>query len=182
MGLLQWITQASDSLTATTAPTVDALGLHICIALATIMLAWFGVQEALASAQGGPGFNMARFLSFFMLITFAYVLVKFYDSAIPGVGYSLRGFINGGAQYLVRTIGTDGVATMQNALATAQSSEGPSLYKAIANPYYALVFFFIQITLGFFSATLIVIVGYGAIASAVVGLIGPIFIPVLVFV
>ena len=157
------------------------LGLHICIALATIMLVWFGVQEALASAQGGPGFNMARFLSFFMLITFAYVLVKFYDSAIPGVGYSLRGFINGGAQYLVRTIGTDGVATMQNALATAQSSEGPSLYKAIANPYYALVFFFIQITLGFFSATLIVIVGYGAIASAVVGLIGPIFIPFLVF-
>ena len=63
MGLLQWITQACDSLTATAAPTVDALGLHICIALATIMLAWFGVQEALASAQGGPGFNMARFLS-----------------------------------------------------------------------------------------------------------------------
>jgi hypothetical protein len=181
MGLLQWITQACDSLTATTAPTVDALGLHICIALATIMLAWFGVQEALASAQGGPGFNMARFLSFFMLITFAYVLVKFYDSAIPGVGYSLRGFINGGAQYLVRTIGTDGVASMQNALATAQSSEGPSLYKAVANPYYALVFFFVQVMLGFFSATLIVIVGYGAIASAVVGLLGPVFIPFLVF-
>jgi TrbL/VirB6 plasmid conjugal transfer protein len=181
MGLLQWITQACDSLTATAAPTVDALGLHICIALATIMLAWFGVQEALASAQGGPGFNMARFLSFFMLITFAYVLVKFYDSAIPGVGYSLRGFINGGAQYLVRIIGTDGVTAMQNALATAQSSEGPSLYKAVANPYYALVFFFVQVMLGFFSATLIVIVGYGAIASAVVGLLGPVFIPFLVF-
>ena len=86
------------------------------------MLVWFGVQEALASAQGGPGFNMARFLSFFMLITFAYVMVKFYDSAIPGVGYSLRGFINGGAQYLFRIIGTDGIATMQNALAPAQAS------------------------------------------------------------
>ena len=181
MGLLQWITQACDSLTATAAPTVDALGLHICIALATIMLAWFGVQEALASAQGGPGFNMARFLSFFMLITFAYVLVKFYDIAIPGVGYSLRGFINGGAQYLVQAIGTDGIASMQNALAPAQAGSGPSMIKAIANPYYALVFFFIQITLGFFSATLIVIVGYGAIASAVVGLLGPVFIPFLVF-
>ena len=30
------------------------------IALATIMLVWFGVQEALASAQGGPGFNIAK--------------------------------------------------------------------------------------------------------------------------
>jgi TrbL/VirB6 plasmid conjugal transfer protein len=181
MGLLQWITQACDSLTATSAPTVDALGLHICIALATIMLVWFGVQEALASAQGGPGFNMAAFLNFFMLITFAYVMVKFYDSAIPGVGYSLRGFINGGAQYLVQTIGTDSVANMQNALAPAQAGAGPSMIKAIANPYYALVFFFIQVMLGFFSATISVIVGYGAVASAVVGLLGPVFIPFLVF-
>ena len=44
---------------------------------------------------------MGKFLSFFMLITFAYTMVKFYDSSIPGVGYSLQGFINGGAQYLV---------------------------------------------------------------------------------
>ena len=98
MGILNWITQGCDSLTTTAAPSIDALGLHICIALATIMLVWFGVQESLASAQGGPGFNMAKFLNFFMLITFAYVMVRFYDSIIPGVGYSLRGFINGGAQ------------------------------------------------------------------------------------
>src|ERR1700739_2396057 len=149
MGVLNWITQGCDTLTSTASPSIDALGLHICIALATIMLVWFGVQEALASAQGGPGFNTARFLSFFMLITFAYVLVRFYDSTIPGVGYSLRGFINGGAQYLVQAIGTDSIASMQNALAPAQAGSGPSMIKAIANPYYALVFFFIQITLGF---------------------------------
>ena len=83
------------------------MGVHICVALATIMLVWFGVQEALASAQGGPGFSMGKFLSFFMLITFAYTMVKFYDSSIPGIGYSLKGFINGGAQYLVNQIGTD---------------------------------------------------------------------------
>ena len=71
------------------------------------MLVWFGVQEALASAQGGPGFSVAKFLNFFMLITFAYVMVNFYDSSIPGVGYSLKGFINGGAQHLVDLIGTD---------------------------------------------------------------------------
>jgi hypothetical protein len=101
MDLLNWITQACSSLTSNVAPTVDAMGVHICVALATIMLVWFGVQEALASAQGGPGFNMGKFLSFFMLITFAYTMVKFYDSSIPGIGYSLKGFINGGAQYLV---------------------------------------------------------------------------------
>jgi hypothetical protein len=75
MGMLNWITQGCDSLTSAAAPSIDALGVHICIALATIMLVWFGVQEALASAQGGPGFGMGKFLNFFMLITFAYVMV-----------------------------------------------------------------------------------------------------------
>src|ERR1017187_973742 len=109
MGVLNWITQGCDALTATASPTIDALGVRMCIALATIMLVWFGVQESLASTHGGQGFHMGKFLSFFMLITFAYTLVRFYDSSIPGVGQSFRGFINGGAQYLVSVIGSDSI-------------------------------------------------------------------------
>lgn len=181
MGILKWITQGCDSLTVTASPSIDALGLHICIALATIMLVWFGVQESLASAQGGPGFSMGKFLNFFMLITFAYVMVKFYDSTIPGVGYSLKGFINGGAQYLVSIIGTDSLTTIQNTLDIAQTTGGPGVTKALLNPYYAFVYFFIQVMLALFSAVVSAIVAYGAIASAVVGLLGPVFIPFLVF-
>src|SRR6201996_6837254 len=129
MGLLNFITQACDSLTATTSPSIDALGVRMVIALATIMLVWFGAQEALASASGGTGFSMARFMNLFMLLSFSYVLVAFYDSAIPHVGYSLKGFINGGAQYLVTVIGNDSVTTMQNALAQAQSTAGPGIIK-----------------------------------------------------
>jgi hypothetical protein len=181
MGILNWITQGCDALTATAAPSVDALGLHICVALATIMLVWFGIQESLASAHGGPGFNMAKFLNFFMLITFAYVMVKFYDSTIPGVVYSLRGFINGGAQYLVTIIGNDSLTTILSTLDSAQSASGPGVVKALMNPYYAIVYVLIQVILAIFSAVVSVIVAYGAIASAVVGLLGPIFIPFLVF-
>jgi hypothetical protein len=180
MGILQLITAACDNLTATMAPTVDALGVHIIIALATVMLVWFGVQEALASAQGGPGFSMANFLNFFMLATFAYVLVAFYDSAIPGIGYSLKGFINGGAQYLVGVIGTDSVTSMQTAIAQAQQNAGPGIIKTVLDPYYAIVFFFVQLMLALFAATLSLIVGYGAIASTVVALFGPILIPFMV--
>jgi hypothetical protein len=181
MGLLSFITQACDSLSANTAPSIDALGVRMVIALATIMLVWFGAQEALASAHGGPGFSMARFLNLFMLLTFAYVLVAYYDSAIPHVGYSLKGFINGGAQYLVALIGTDSVTEMQNALSQAQSTAGPGIIKTVADPYYALVYFFIQLLLALFAATLSLVVGYGAIASTVVGMFGPIMIPFLVF-
>lgn len=181
MGVLNWITQGCDTLTSTASPSIDALGLHICIALATIMLVWFGVQEALASAQGGPGFNMAKFLSFFMLITFAYVLVRFYDSSIPGIGYSLRGFINGGAQYLVSVIGNNSVTTIQNTLSQAQSNSGPGIVKALMNPYFAIVYVIIQVLIATLTAVVSAIVAYGAVASAVTGLLGPIFIPFLVF-
>jgi TrbL/VirB6 plasmid conjugal transfer protein len=181
MGVLNWITQGCDALTSTASPSIDALGLHICVALATIMLVWFGVQEALSSAQGGPGFNMAKFLSFFMLITFAYVLVRFYDSSIPGVGYSLRGFINGGAQYLVSVIGNDSATTIQNTFSQAQSNSGPGVMKALMNPYYAIVYVIIQVLIATLTAVVSAIVAYGAVASAVTGLLGPVFIPFLVF-
>lgn len=176
-----WITQGCDTLTATASPGVDAMGLHICIALATIMLVWFGVQEALASAHGGPGFNMGKFLSFFMLITFAYAMVRFYDSAIPGIGYSIRGFINGGAQSLVTIIGNNSVTTIQQTLDNAQRVGGPGIVKALSSPYYSLVYVIIQLLLAIFSAAIAAIVAYGAIGVTVVGLLGPIFIPFLVF-
>jgi hypothetical protein len=181
MGLLTFITQACDALAATTSPSIDAIGLRMVIALATIMLVWFGAQEALASASGGSGFSMGRFVNLFMLLTFAYVMVRFYDNSIPGIGFSLKGFINGGAQYLVNVIGNDSVTQMHATLAQVQSTAGPGIIKSITDPYFALVFFFIQVMLGFFAATLSLIVGYGAIASTVVGMFGPIMIPWLCF-
>ena len=180
MGVLNWITQGCDALTATASPTIDALGVRMCIALATIMLVWFGVQESLASTHGGQGFHMGKFLSFFMLITFAYTLVRFYDSSIPGVGQSFRGFINGGAQYLVSVIGSDSITSIQNTLNQAQATSGPGMVKALMNPYYAIVYVIIQVLIATFSAAVSAIVAYGAIASAVVGLLGPVFIPFLV--
>src|ERR1700683_78434 len=141
MGLLTFITQACDNLAATTAPSVDALGVHMIIALATIMLVWFGVQEALASAHGGPGFSMAKFLNLFMLMTFAYAMVNYYDSSIPGLGFSIKSFIDGGTTNLVALIGADGSTTMLNEIHTASSKTGPSMLTSLMSPYYSLVFF-----------------------------------------
>src|SRR5580698_8842930 len=181
MDLLNWITQACSSLTSTVSPSVDAMGVHICIALATIMLVWFGVQEALASATGGAGFSMGKFFSFFMLITFAYSMVKFYDSTIHGVAFSFRRFINGGAPYLVSIIGTDSVTSIQNTLNQAQSTNGPGIAKAMMNPYFAIVYVVIKVMIAALSAIVSAIIAYGAIGSAVIGLLGPVFIPFLVF-
>ena len=105
-GLFEYIAQGCQSLAATAAPSITAMGIHIVIALATIMLVWFGVQEALASAHGEGGFSMGRFLNLFMLLTFAYAMVNYYDSSIPGLGFSIKGFIDGGTTNLVSLIGS----------------------------------------------------------------------------
>ena len=117
------------------------MGIHIVIALATIMLVWFGVQEALASAHGSAGFNMGRFLNLFMLLTFAYVMVNYYDSSIPGLGFSIKSFIDGGTINLVNLIGADGSTTMLNEIHTASSKTGPGLLNSLMSPYYAIVYF-----------------------------------------
>ena len=146
-GLFNYIAQACQSLAATAAPSITAMGIHIVIALATIVLVWFGVQEALASAHGGPGFSMGRFLNLFMLLTFAYAMVNYYDSSIPGLGFSIKGFIDGGTINLVNLIGSDGSTTMLNEIHSASSKTGPSMLNSVMSPYYAIVYFVVQFLL-----------------------------------
>jgi hypothetical protein len=180
MSLFQYIAQACQSLAATVAPSITAMGVHIVLALATIMMVWFGVQEALASAHGGPGFSMGRFLNLFMLLTFAYVMVNYYDSSIPGLGFSIKGFIDGGTINLVNLIGSDGSNTMLNEIHQASSKTGPSILNTVMNPYYAIVYFAVQFLLAMLAAIVSAIVAYGAIAATIIGVLGPIFIPFLV--
>ena len=180
MSLFQCIAQACESLAATVAPSITAMGVHIVLALATIIMVWFGVQEALASAHGGPGFTMGRFLNLFMLLTFAYVMVNYYDSSIPGLGFSIKGFIDGGTISLVNLIGSDGSNTMLNEIHAASSKTGPSILNSMMNPYYAIVYFVVQFLLAMLAAIVSAIVAYGAIAATIIGVLGPIFIPFLV--
>ena len=62
-----------------------------------------------------------------MLLTFAYAMVNYYDSSIPGLGFSIKGFIDGGTINLVNLIGSDGSTTMLNEIHAASSKTGPSL-------------------------------------------------------
>jgi hypothetical protein len=180
MDFLILIKNGCDNVTATAAPSLDSLGLRMVLSLATIMLVWFGVQEALASAQGGPGFNIARFISFFVLITFAFCFVKFYDSAIPGIGYSLKTFISGGTSKLVDYIGTDSTQEVQNVIHTALGKIG-TMSPSLTEPYTLICTFTVQVVLTIFSGLVGVIIAYGAIGATIVGLLGPVFIPWMVF-
>lgn len=180
MDFLILIKNGCDNLTATASPSVDALGLHMVLALATIVLVWFGVQEALASAHGGAGFNVGKFLEFFLLITFAYCFVKFYDSSIPGIGYSLKGFVSGGTSSLVDYIGSDSVQQVQDTIHAAIAQTGITS-PSFTEPYTLLCTYTVQVILSILTALIGVIIAYGAIGATVIGLLGPVFIPWMVF-
>jgi hypothetical protein len=180
MDFLILIKNGCDNLTATVSPSIDSLGLRMVIALATIMLVCFGVQEALASAQGGAGFSIPKFVSFFVLITFAYCFVKFYDSSIPGIGYSLKGFISGGTSSLVDYIGNDSTQEVQNTIHTALGKIG-SLSPSFTEPYTLLCSYTVQLVLTVLTGLIAVIIAYGAIGATVIGILGPVFIPWMVF-
>jgi hypothetical protein len=177
--LLNFIAAQCQSLTASTAPTIDAMGLRIVLSLATIMLVLFGIQEALASSRGGQGFDMARFLNFFILITFAYTFVLYYDSSIPGIGYSLKSFISDGTTDLANLIGHDATASMLQSIDASLQKSGPGMAMFTA-PYMMVAYLINQISLAVLAALISVIIAYGEIAAAIIGLLGPIFIPFLV--
>ncbi len=178
--VLTYITNGCNSLLSGTSPTVDVIGIRMLLGLATIMMVWFGVQEALASAHGGPGFSMGKFLNFVMLLSFAYAFVYYYNSEIPGVGYSLTGFVRQGTSALADSIGTDQANTMLQAIKTTMAQTGPGMV-AMTEPYLLVVYAITQIMLAVLSALISAIIAYGAIAATILALVGPIFIPFMVF-
>src|SRR5207302_11338976 len=111
-----------------------------------------------------PRVQHGGFLNLFMLLTFAYVMVNYYDSSIPGLGFSIKGFIDGGAINLVNLIGSDGSNTMLNEINAASSKTGPGLLNTMMSPYYAIVYFSVQFLLALLAVIVSVIVAYGSIA------------------
>lgn len=180
MEILKYVSDACATLSATTSPSIDAIGLHMVLSLATIMMVWFGVQEALAAAQGGPGFSVGKFFNFFMLITFAYCFVKYFDGSIPVFGFSLKSFVSGGTNNLVGLIGNDTTQSMLQTIGDAIANSGPGM-TAFTTPYLALAFLFIQTLLAILSACVSVIIAYGELGATVVAILGPVLIPFMVF-
>ena len=115
-----------------------------------------------------------------MLISFAYCFVKFYDSTIPGIGFSLQGFVRGGTNNLVQIIGTDTTTNMLGSIKASLSQSGPGIVMMTA-PYLILAYFCTQLLLAILSALISVIIAYGAVGATIVGILGPLFIPFMVF-
>src|SRR2546429_140528 len=68
----------------------EVMGNHLFRGFAVILIVWFGVKSALASAGGGPAsnFQFDRFASLLMTIAFGFGMMTYYSHPIPGIGVS----------------------------------------------------------------------------------------------
>ena len=68
------------------------MGRNLFRGFATILIAWFGVQAALSSAEGGEGFSFTRFTRLLLVIAFCFAMVTYYSTPIPGIGDSFSDY------------------------------------------------------------------------------------------
>src|SRR5487761_1544680 len=84
-----FLNQAIGQLLATNSPAIQTMGLDIFRGLAVIMIAWFGIQNALSTAQGFYGSShFGQFANLLLVISFGLGMLTYYSSPIPGMGYS----------------------------------------------------------------------------------------------
>ena len=165
------------NLMTTHAARFEALGLNLFRALAIILIVWFGVKSALASASGRPGFQLDHFASLLLTISFGFAMITFYDRPLPGMGVSFY--------HLVIDQGTSLANALNNGIVTELWDRLNSIYFETEQPGLSIAINALEIlryaltilALAAAEIASFVVIAFGYIAAAVAVLLGPLFIP-----
>jgi len=173
-----FLAQAISDLLTSNLGLFESTGLSLFRGLAVILLAWFGIKAALSSAQGGPGFNFAKFTDLVLLIAFGLAMETYYSTPLPGMGYSFSDLVTREAQFLSNQIESNQADQIANAITTAEEQLGSP--PGIFSFHEALTFFAVYIALAIAQGVAFAVIAYGLVATAVCVLLGPIFVPFLI--
>ena len=170
-----WAFQAiSNLLNANTAVFVS-MGQNLFRALATIMLAWFGIKTALSSGDHWGGIHMSQFASLVLSISFGFAMINYYATPIPGIGTDFHHLITDQAQSLSNTLSQNMLDTVVNRISAFEGTvepPGTTLQFWVYFDYWTII-----ILLAIAQAIAMVVIAFGIIATAVCVLLGPVFIP-----
>ena len=153
-------------------PEFLRFGYTLFMAFATILIAWHGIQmmfshESLAEQM----FDFAKLLVF---IAFGYTFIAFYESPIPGIGVSFSNLITDQTGYFLSVLEARAFDNIYRHLDTlSEHFMQPDPWSILAN----LIYWSVLLLIAFAKAVSLGVVAFGLIASAVCGLLGPIFVP-----
>ena len=105
------------------------LGTNMFRGIAAILLAWFGIRAALASADGEGGLPLGRFVTLVITVAFGFAMITYYRAPIPGLGMSFTQLLTDQPIYLARQLEIEQVQRLSDRLNQVYLSlEQPLLY------------------------------------------------------
>ena len=156
----------------------ETLGTNLFRGFAVILIVWFGVKSALASASGGQsGFQFDRFAGLLMTIAFGDAMITYYSRPIPGLGFSFY--------HLIVDQGTSLANELNHGIVTELTNRLNSIYYETEQPGLSLalnLLEFLRYVITFLAleaaeVAVFVVIAFGYVASAIAVMLGPIFIP-----
>jgi hypothetical protein len=166
------VQHAITALLQTQEPAFIAMGTRMFLSFATILLVWHGIRMMLTGSQTGVQlFTFARLL---LVMAFGYAMIAYYEAPIPGLGVSFSNLVTDHTAYLASLISARSVQQAQESLnALWNALEQPDAWSILAN----LLYWLMLIVIGLAQFALMFVVSFGMIASAICGLLGPLFVP-----
>jgi hypothetical protein len=148
----------------------EGMGMNLFGSFALILLVWFGVQSALS----GSGFHWGRFMTLVQELLLVYAILKFYTAPIPGLGISFTHLILDQVTAMVAQLDQSRLQDIVETLNTVESNlPYPSPLEILAIIRFFILFICVLVA----QAVTLYVVMYGYVATAVLTLLGPVFIP-----
>lgn len=172
LNLVPTIQQAITALLTTYEPEFLRFGYRLFLSFAAILIVWQGVRMMFSSHPLGEQlFDFAKLLLF---IAFGYAMIVFYEAPLPGIGVSFSNLITDQAYYLQSVLEArsfDNIYRHFDDL--SEHFLQPDPWSILAN----LIYWTVLVLIALAKAVSLAVIAFGLIATAVCGLLGPIFVP-----
>jgi hypothetical protein len=172
LNLLPTVQQAITNLLTVYEPEFLRFGYSLFLSFATILIAWQGIRMMFShDALGDQMFEFAKLL---MLMSFGYAMIVFYEAPIPGFGVSFSNLITDQAGYFQSVLEARAFDNIYHHFDDLTDRfMQPDAWSILANLIYWTVLLLVALA----KALSLAVIAFGLIASAVCGLLGPIFVP-----
>ena len=172
VNLLPTVQQAITNLLTVYEPEFLRFGYGMFLSFATIIICWQGIRMMLS--HEGLGEQMFDFAKLLLFVAFGYSFITFYEAPLPGIGVGFSNLITDQAHYFQSVLEArsfDNIYRHFDEL--ADHFMQPDAWSILANLIYWTVLLLIALA----KALSLAVIAFGLIASAVCGLLGPIFVP-----
>ena len=172
LNLIPTIQQAITSLLMTYEPEFLRFGYALFVAFATILIAWQGIK--MMFSHEGLGDQMFDFAKLLVFVSFGFAMIAFYESPLPGIGVSFSNLITDQAGYFQSVLEARAFDNIYRHFDTlSEHFMQPDPWSILAN----LIYWTVLLAIAGAKAISLAVIAFGLIASAVCGLLGPIFVP-----